>query len=233
MMWIRSIEIVAWPLATIVVVFLIVRTIAKSRDRHLEGKERERALAKIEAEIAEYHQRKAKAERATANPQQPSSSPPSAQPPPPAGDIINAYDLLLKLTIHGQENKWNTLSVFLIFQSILLLGWATFFAAKIATPVRFALSGIAILSGFAWRFIGTDYAKASWLYSQMAEALESFFPDWMPTPLKELAEQIKEKDEKWKRWWFPTVPGARFLTTAVPVGFVILHAFLVFALWTK
>jgi hypothetical protein len=145
-------------------------------------------------------------------------------------DLVSVYGAFLQLTIHGQENKWATLSVFLVFHSILFLGWATLFSASqkpLTNLVLIALCVVGILTGIAWGLIGIDYSGAAETFSRSLEEAERALP--LP-PAISRPIQIREaqKTDKQKKW-FGTgdVASSRFMIITVPFLFAALYTFLI------
>ncbi len=130
------------------------------------------------------------------------------------------YSTLVRLAEHGQQNKWQTFHMFLLFQSLLFLSWTNLYA-KINQPpmtLLLALPGLGILTGAIWCLLGADYAKASKLYSDRVVAFEKdhFSEDFQI--LKKRDGQIEDKLKKW--WGFFATSG--FVTTKLPAVIAFL-----------
>ena len=128
------------------------------------------------------------------------------------------YATLVRLAEHGQTNKWQTLQMFLLFQSLLFVGWTNLFrgmvadraAAARAIPDKtilvhswiaqfillFLIAALGFLTAMIWGWIAPDYSRASKLYSDKAEKFEERFEEGMRT-LTERRVQIDRKKEKW------------------------------------
>ena len=136
------------------------------------------------------------------------------------------YTALVQLTIHGQENKLQTLNLYLVFNSIIILAWATLFSsdsliltAKLASTF-FCILGI--LLALVWMVLGWDYANASDLFSEFAERIESKFPECM----RPLQCRAKQKEKK--------VPiGSRTLLILIPIFFLLMYIFLLVLVWAR
>lgn len=110
-----------------------------------------------------------------------------------AADVRSVDGVLLQLGIHGQENKWWMLYIFLMFNSILLLSCAALFAAahcgtlhKVPLSV-FAAGGILI--DICWLPMAAGSAKASDLYSNEIVDAERRLPQQWPKPRTKRAGQ--------------------------------------------
>ena len=149
------------------------------------------------------------------------NQPPEPVKPDPGLDL---YDLTVRLAMHSQENKLQTLNLYLVFNSILLLAWTTLFplsstnlGAKLAASL-FCVLGL--LFALVWLPLGWDYANASDSFSKMAEHLEEKLPQGL-RPLRSRAEQKGNK-----------VPiGSRTLLLLVPLVFLMSYIFLLVLAW--
>lgn len=75
------------------------------------------------------------------------------------------YAAFVTLTVHGQENKWWILYIYLMFNSILILACVGLFVAtdyrlvhKLALSV---LCGAGLFVGMCWIAMAVDYVAAS------------------------------------------------------------------------
>ena len=138
------------------------------------------------------------------------------------------YPALVQLAAHGQENKSITLYNFSMFNTILVLAWATVFVntdAVLEAVVSTAICILGAVSCFAWNRIGADYADASDLFGRQAEALEALLPPDVPKPLTERRGQLNAK------WQKRTAVGSRTLLTWIPAGMGLLYALFAVASW--
>ena len=86
------------------------------------------------------------------------------------------YSTLVRLAEHGQQNKWQTLRMFLVAQGVLLAGWMSLYAKVDANLVLLlGICGIGFVFGLIWSRLGIDYASASSLYSAIAEDFKVIF----------------------------------------------------------
>jgi hypothetical protein len=87
-----------------------------------------------------------------------------------ASDVCCVYGPLLQLAIHGQENKWWMLYVFLMFNSIVLLSCAALYAVQQFTVghriLLYLFSAAGTLVDVCWIVMAQDYVKASNLYGE-------------------------------------------------------------------
>lgn len=139
-------------------------------------------------------------------------------------EISNTYSSLVQLTIHGQENKWQTLYIFLVFNSILLLAWTNVFVAEVKGSfegdrkhVLWAFCAVGFLSGLLWSILGKDYAAASILFSDLTVKFERDFALKRARPLH---KRQKQRDKK------GSIPTSRTVIVVTPLIFSILYTFL-------
>lgn len=101
-------------------------------------------------------------------------------------DVRSVYGALVQLAIHGQENKWWMLYIFLTFNSILLLSCGALFAAQQFAAAHkilvCVLSAGGTLIDICWIVMAADYVKASNLFSDEVVAAEMLLPEQFPTP---------------------------------------------------
>jgi hypothetical protein len=137
-------------------------------------------------------------------------------------DVRLVYGALLQLAIHGQENKWWMLYVFLMFNSILLLSCAALFAVQeFRTALRILLylfSTVGTLIDVCWIIMAGDYVNASDLYADEVVEAEKLLPDHFPKPLTKRASQRAEKSP------FGT---SAFIAKAIPVLLIVMYAVIV------
>ncbi|MBI4032576.1 hypothetical protein HY374_02625 [Candidatus Berkelbacteria bacterium] len=133
-------------------------------------------------------------------------------------DACALYAAYVQLGIHGQENKWWMLYIFLMFNSILLLSCATvlvadrfLFAHRLLVTV-FSLAGI--LVDVCWLFMGADYVRASDSYQKAVAKAEKLLPPQFPTPLTE-----REAARTHKALW----GTSGFIVQTVPVVFILIY----------
>lgn len=150
--------------------------------------------------------------------------------------IATLYSALQQLTIHSQENKSFTLYNFLLFNSFLLVAWATVFSQERSSVDAVAstfLCIVGILATFVWEPLGRDYAGASDLFRTELVKAEDFLPTLWPR-VSTLRE--KQLDDKKKRSWWPyseTRAGLRDLLINTPRALALLYAALIILSWAK
>jgi len=137
-------------------------------------------------------------------------------------DVCPVYGALLQLAIHGQENKWWMLYVFLMFNSILLLSCAALFAVQQFSSAHriliYLFSGAGTLIDVCWIVMAGDYVKASNLYSDEVVEAEKLLPDGLPKPLTKRASQRTSKSR------FGT---SAFIATAIPGLMILMYVVIV------
>lgn len=133
-------------------------------------------------------------------------------------DVTPAYGALLQLAIHGQENKWWMLYIFLMFNSILLLSCATLFAVQqFGTAHRVLLWMFAAAGAFidaCWIPMAADYVKASDLYGDEVVEAEKLLPATSPKPLTKRAAQRVDKG---------SLGTSKFIAITIPVVLILLY----------
>ena len=140
-----------------------------------------------------------------------------------APDVSRVYGALLQLAIHGQENKWWMLYIFLMFNSILLLSCAALFASQqFGTEHRVLLymfSATGILIDVCWIAMAADYVNASNLFGDEVVEAENLLPERFPKPLTKRTAQRADKSP------FGT---SKFVATAIPVLLIVLYVAIAF-----
>jgi hypothetical protein len=145
---------------------------------------------------------------------------------PPKPEINEFYFPLVNLAIHGQENKWWMLYIYLVFNSILVLSCSTILVAQsyrlmhqIALSL-FCIGGV-LING-CWLFMAQDYVHASNLYSDIAREAEN----WMPAEVRRpLTERQGQRDVK------NPIGTMAFITTILPVFFVVTYIIILVLAW--
>jgi hypothetical protein len=141
---------------------------------------------------------------------------------------LTAYPAFVQLAVHGQENKWWMLYIFLMFNSILLLGCATVIAADpYQWPHRtllyaFSLVGVAIDG--CWIVMARDYDRASKLYSELAVKAEQHLPDVLPKPLTEREKQRASKS---------SLGSSGFISQLSPALLIAIYVALLTIAWCR
>jgi hypothetical protein len=132
------------------------------------------------------------------------------------------YSTLVRLAEHGQQNKWQTLQMFLVAQGVLLAGWMSLYA-KVDANILLLLGicGIGFVFGLIWSRLGIDYVRASALYSAIAEDYESHLPLRF-RPLTRRREQITDKISR----RFGRFVTSGYLVSRAPIAFSMLYVLL-------
>jgi len=143
-------------------------------------------------------------------------------------EVCTAYGAYIQLAVHGQENKWWMLYVFLMFNSILLLSCAALFAVQQFTAghrlLLLLFSSCGIFVNVCWILMASDYVKASDLFSAHAVRVEALMPAGLPRPCTERAEQRAKKN------YFAT---SAFLSTAIPLLLSVMYCVLIAITWQR
>lgn len=146
------------------------------------------------------------------------------------------FSALQQVTIHSQENKSFTLYNFLLFNSFLLVAWATLFTQDrtwIDATACTLLCLVGVLAGFAWEPLGRDYANASDGFRAHLVQCEDFLPPRWPRWSKGRQLQLDEKSTS--SWWpfSGTRVRSRDLLVYTPRVLEGLYAALTFLSWVK
>ena len=135
------------------------------------------------------------------------------------------YPALVSLAIHGQENKWWMLYIYLVFNSILLLGCSTILTAqdyqlvhKIALSV-FCTAGV--LVAIPWLFMAGDYVQASNLYGDIVVKAEAC----LPTELRPLTERAAQRVRKSR------LGTTLFVAHFLPIVFIFAYLIIALLAW--
>ncbi len=132
---------------------------------------------------------------------------------------MQLYGSLVQLTIHGQENMWWMIYIFLTFNSILLLSCAALFNANEYTynhRILLALFTVAgIVTDFCWFRMAGNYHDASRAYADTAEAVEKNFPEAL-RPLTKREAGRKPKNQLGEN-------EIHFISRWIPVGFMVIY----------
>jgi len=141
--------------------------------------------------------------------------------------IADIYGASIQLATHGQDNKLNLFSSFLVFQSILLLAWVTVWQAHSPGGIWMLLifSGFAVLSSVIWAALGRDYCDAAEGFNQTGAGFEKHYFPVEVSHLLATREEIVKGKPKWMR--------GRFLILCVTLGFAFLYFFLDLSLLWK
>ena len=126
------------------------------------------------------------------------ATPPPVAPPPGsenAGPPSNGamYGAFVHLAIHGQENKWWMMYIYLVFNTILVLSCSTVLVANPYGLAHQLILTVFCTAGFffalCWLFMVPDYVRASDLYGRIVREAERGLPAGVGRPLNEREEQ--------------------------------------------
>lgn len=142
--------------------------------------------------------------------------------------ITEFYESLIALGIHGQENKWWMLYIFLVFNTILVLSCATILVddpyGLLHQLTLSLLCSAGLVVAFCWLFMVPDYVNASNLYSDIAREAESRLPAGIRKPLTERKTQRGGKS---------TIGTSSFIASTIPVLFLIVYVVLLVLTWSS
>jgi hypothetical protein len=135
--------------------------------RRIDQRRLDITLKELEIELAELQNKLAELSAGSCE-SQPKGSIPKAEPD---------YSTLVRLAEHAQQNKWQTLQMFVLFQSLLFVGWVNLYKDSNDTRwgtrlILFAITMIGVVTGVIWRRLGQDYSGASDLYDETVRAYE-------------------------------------------------------------
>ncbi|MBU0533344.1 MAG: hypothetical protein KJ887_00890 [Candidatus Omnitrophica bacterium] len=127
----------------------------------------------------------------------------------------------LPALINGAESiSWNRFNNFLLFNSILILAWATIYAninEEITTNHSFLLGGICILGlaiSFIWCALGFRGRSNVDLFLKIGKAIESNYPEGH----KPITEAAKLRDTQPFSW-----SGSTYILTITPLLIALLY----------
>lgn len=116
----------------------------------------------------------------------------------PPREFAQFYGTLTLLAIHGQENKWWMLYIFLVFNSILVLSCSTVLVAQTYLPIHPILVSVFCLAGLIanilWLLMAKDYIAASNRFTDIAKEAENWMPKDLRKPWQERDSQRKTKN---------------------------------------
>jgi hypothetical protein len=142
--------------------------------------------------------------------------------------ITEFYASLIALGIHGQENKWWMLYIFLVFNTILVLSCATILVDDPYGLLHQLTLSVLCIAGlvvaFCWLFMVPDYVNASNLYSDIAREAESRLPAGIRRPLTERQTQRGSKSR---------MGTSSFIAGTFPVLFLIVYVVFLVLSWSS
>lgn len=150
--------------------------------------------------------------------------------------IATLFTARQAVTIHSQENKSFALYNFLLFNSFLLMGWATLFSqertpADVITLTFFCALGI--LVALVWRGLLRDYSKSSDLFRSYLVQAERYLPPRWQGPHAGRDELIHERDKVSSQHGLGKGAGSRDLLGVLPIAFVAIYVVLAAMTWLK
>jgi hypothetical protein len=133
------------------------------------------------------------------------------------------YPSLVQMITHAENITWNRFNNFLMFNSILVLSWATVWEGQCKSPTFLVIICVlGIFGGVFWAALGYRGRKYLDAYLDMAEELETTSPLWKNSNEKyKLATKTKElhKSLHCSSW-----AGSKVLLTCGPLAFTALYS---------
>jgi hypothetical protein len=133
------------------------------------------------------------------------------------------YPALVQLIIHAESVTWNRFYNFLMFNTILVLAWATVWvsgAPQLKAVILVAISSLGGVSGVFWAALG--YRGRAFLsdYMKMAADLEADSNVWAGEieKYKPATNSIALRDSLRFSW-----AGSRVILIAGPLAFTVLY----------
>jgi hypothetical protein len=133
------------------------------------------------------------------------------------------YPALVQLIIHAESVTWNRFYNFLMFNTILVLAWATVWvsgASQLKAVILVAISSLGGVSGVFWAALG--YRGRAFLsdYMKMATDLEADSNVWAGEieKYKPATKSIALRDSLRFSW-----AGSRVILIAGPLAFTVLY----------
>jgi hypothetical protein len=141
----------------------------------------------------------------------------------------DAYTSLVQLIINAETISWNRFYNFLMFNTILVLAWATIWVSKDAAAVSKAVVLVAIcslggISGIFWAALG--YRGRTFLdeYVKISSDIEADARIWAADmkKIKPLTKTIELRDSMCYGW-----AGSRVVLIGGPLAFTLLYGIMV------
>jgi len=140
--------------------------------------------------------------------------------------IATLFSAFQAVTIHSQENKSFALNNFLLFNSFLLMGWATLFSQEemwMDLVASTLLCIVGILIAKVWRGLLKDYSNSSDNFRRYIEKFEKYLPLRWHGPHAGRKEQIDKRDEKVGQQGLGKEIGSRDLMAFIPYAFIAIY----------
>ena len=124
------------------------------------------------------------------------------------------YWSLIELTMHAETATWGRFNNFLVFNSILVVSWATLWVSDKYVPLGIysAVCALGVLSGVFWGLLGHRGRNFQKRFSEMAATLETESLSRGTGPMK-VAVELRETlpfsfaGSYWILTWGPVVVG--------------------------
>ncbi len=153
---------------------------------------------------------------------------PEVETPSQHSPIEDFYGPFVHLAIHGQENKWWMLYIYLLFNSILVLSCSTIIASQnflfFHQIVLTLFCGAGFLVAICWIYMIDDYVNASNLYSNVAKEAEVGLPADIKKPFT-----IRDVHRFQKN----PIGTMSFIATSLTILFVIIYIVLFVLTWSS
>ena len=138
------------------------------------------------------------------------------------------YAAFVSLAIHGQENKWWMLYVYLLFSSVLVLACVGLFVSTGYGRSHQLILSLLCLAGLvvsvSWIAMTVDYVDASNLFGDIAKEAEAEIPAQLGRPFTRRSEQRSRK---------PLIGTLKFVALAIPAILGLTYAMLLVLAWWK
>jgi hypothetical protein len=139
------------------------------------------------------------------------------------------YPSLVQMIINAETISWNRFYNFLMFNTILVLAWATVWVSKDASALKavvlLAICSLGGISGIFWAALGYRGREFLDAYAKMAADLEVDSTAWATDieKYKPLTKTIELRDSLCYGW-----AGSRVALIAGPLAFTVLYGIMFF-----
>jgi hypothetical protein len=141
------------------------------------------------------------------------------------------YPSLMQIIINAENITWNRFYNFLMFNTILVLSWATVWVgsslqqAQLKTVILVTICTLGGLSGIFWAALGYRGRAFLYAYTKIAAEFESDSAVWTKDieKYKPATKTIELRDSLCYSW-----AGSRVLLIGGPLAFTILYIIMLF-----
>lgn len=144
--------------------------------------------------------------------------------------VKEAYPILVQLVIHAESISWNRFYNFLMANSILVLAWATIFAAQrdraYSRAVLAAICLFGTTSGIAWAGLAVRGRRFLFDFVTLGQEIEATPPHWSASlnAVKPLSKAANLRDVQAFRW-----AGSLYLLVFGSLAFTFLYCVMLVA----